>query len=143
MAESINNEYHEQIRNKYIRNNLIPYDRNIDTQVFEPFSKGIEIKDNEIPSYRLGEQEIQRTPILLQLSEPTPPIMPSVAPFIPPQVPKVEKQTPKETINENFENASECVNTTSCQRVNGIYITVIVILLIIIMFLTKQLLHYP
>ena len=193
MADNVTNEYSEQIRNKYIRNNLIPYDRNVEEQIYEPYTKAIEIKKNEIPTYKIGDDHIPRSPIIPQESlssfqpimESPPdlqrtPIMhpilqntpmpqeafiPQNAPmpqdtFIPqnapmPQDPFIPQNAPMPQdpfipqnalhSQESFQNDStdNCVKKTSCERVIGIYITIIVILLIIILFLSKKLLNYP
>ena len=181
MADNVTNEYSEQIRNKYIRNNLIPYDRNVEEQIYEPYTKAIEIKKNEIPTYKIGDDHIPRSPIIPQESlssfqpimESPPdlqrtPIMhpilqntpmpqeafiPQNAPmpqdtFIPQNAPMPQDPfIPQNALHsqESFQNDStdNCVKKTSCERVIGIYITIIVILLIIILFLSKKLLNYP
>lgn len=124
-----------QLHQKYIRNHLIPYNRDMETQPYEPYTKGIEIKEDEIPTYRLGDSLTDRTPIVLSLPESPPPFVPKQN-----QLPEPFLEKPQEpTMQEGY----ACPTTNSDNRVQGVYVTIIVILLIVILFLIKKLYNLP
>ena len=124
-----------QLHQKYIRNHLIPYNRDMETQPYEPYTKGIEIKEDEIPTYRLGESFQDRTPIVLSPSEQPPPSVPEQNQLPEPFVGKSQEPTKQE--------GYACPTTNSDNRVQGVYVTIIVILLIVILFLIKKLYNFP
>ena len=107
----------------------------METQPYEPYTKGIEIKEDEIPTYRLGESFQDRTPIVLSVPEPPPPSVPEQN-----QLPELfvgKSQEP--TMQEGY----ACPSTNGGDRVQGVYVTIIVILLIVILFLIKKLYNFP
>lgn len=124
-----------QLHQKYIRNHLIPYNRDMETQPYEPYTKGIEIKEDEIPTYRLGDSLTDRTPIVLSVPEPPPPSVPEQNQLPEPFVGKSQEPTMQE--------GYACPTTNSDNRVQGVYVTIIVILLIVILFLIKKLYNLP
>lgn len=133
-----------QLQQKYIRNHLIPYNRDTPAQPYEPYSKGIEIKENEIPTYRLGEQAPQRTPIILSVPVETAPVETAPvksAPVLPSVVtsPHIIPNSIKSIVQEGYTSAPP----TGTEKKDGVYLTVIVILLITILFLVKKLYNLP
>jgi hypothetical protein len=140
-----------QLHQKYIRNHLIPYNRDMETQPYEPYTKGIELKDNEIPTYRLGELPPERTPIILSAPveppmagiQPTAGILPGAPPMagIPPSAPPMAGIPPGAPLPPLIKTVEGYKSTTESK--DGIYLTVISILLITILFLVKKLYNLP
>lgn len=126
-----------QLQQKYIRNHLIPYNRDTPAQPYEPYSKGIEIKENEIPTYRLGEQPPKRTPIILSAPVESAPALPSMVPSV--TSPHAISNSIKSIVQEGYTSAP----STGTEKKDGVYLTVIVILLITILFLVKKLYNLP
>ena len=135
-----------QLHQKYIRNHLIPYNRDMETQPYEPYTKGIELKENEIPTYRLGELPPERTPIML--SSPGAPPMAGIPPGAPPMAGIPPGAPPMAGIPMETAPLPPLIKTvegykSTTESKDGIYLTVISILLITILFLVKKLYNLP
>ena len=147
-SENDINQMENKVNKKYIRN-IKPYNNNFMDE-FEP-QKQIEMKINEIPSYKMdngeGKTFLDNSQFELNKNINNPYIpsqhqsMQNQPSHYQPIQTSVETYKPVDLHNcrEFYTQISECpVCTKMYQKRDGIYITVIAILVIIILFLLKK-----
>ena len=141
-SENDINQMENKVNKKYIRN-IKPYNNNFMDE-FEP-QKQIEMKTNEIPSYKMengeGKTFLDNSQYESNQYMSNPYIPSQHKPSSSTPVVSVENFKPIDVHNcrELYTQVSECpVCTKMYQKRDGIYITVIAILVIIILFLLKK-----